>query len=71
MAIEVKKGGRKEYTCAGCGSIINKGEPHMRTGSKDFKRYHKVCWAAKEAAKSIPKDTAPTAEEPEVTTETN
>ena len=43
MAIEVKKGGRKEYTCAGCGKPIAKGEKHFRTGTGTYKRYHAGC----------------------------
>lgn len=44
-AVEVKRGGRSEYICAGCGKLIAKGEAHMRQNSKGgFKRYHKACW---------------------------
>ena len=43
MAIEVKKGGRKEYPCAGCGKPILAHIPHFRTGGKIFKRYHPQC----------------------------
>jgi len=43
MAVDVKKGGRQEYICAGCGLPIAKGEPHKRTGAGTFKRYHPDC----------------------------
>ena len=43
MATEVKKGGRTDYICTGCGEIINKKEPHLRAGGKPFKRYHRQC----------------------------
>ena len=41
--VEVKKGGRVEYTCAGCQEVIKAKEPHLRGGGKPFKRYHKGC----------------------------
>ena len=60
MAVEVKKGGRQEYTCAGCGKPIAKGEAHFRTGAKDFKRYHKACLPAKKPAPKPAETTKPT-----------
>ena len=49
MAVEVKKGGKKDYTCAAeCGVVIGKGEKHFRTGGKGgFKRYHEACLPVK------------------------
>ena len=49
MAVEVKKGGKKDYTCAaGCEVVIGKGERHFRTGGKGgFKRYHEACLPVK------------------------
>lgn len=47
MAVEVKRGGRQDFTCANpdCkkGKTIAKGEPHLRTGNKNYKRYHIGC----------------------------
>ena len=58
MTVEVKKGGRQEYTCEKCGSTINVKEPHFRTGGKGgFKRYHKACLPVKG---QVSKDTDPT-----------
>ncbi len=46
----VKKGGRVDYVCDGCGEIIEKGTPHNRAGnSPNFKRYHEACEAKPKA----------------------
>jgi len=47
----VKRGGRVDYVCDGCGEIIDKGTEHMRAGnSPNFKRYHTKCAAKAEKA---------------------
>ena len=44
LQVEVKKGGKQDYTCAKCNGVIKKGEPHMRQGSKSpYIRTHMTC----------------------------
>jgi hypothetical protein len=44
LRVEVKKGGKQDYTCATCSGVIQKGEPHMRQGSKSpYIRTHMTC----------------------------
>ena len=67
----VKKGGRVDYVCEECKTIIDKGTPHFRSGnSPNFKRYCTKC-AKKIAGKIIPENVDKTpAVTPEATTET-
>ena len=39
----VKRGGRQDYICEGCGKLIPKKTSHVRNGSSPFKRYHPEC----------------------------
>ena len=51
----VKRGGREDYLCAGCGEIIEKGKPHVRKGnSPNFKRFHEGCVDKKPATAEAP-----------------
>ena len=52
MGVTVKKGGREDYTCAGCGKVIPKGTPHVRVAGKPFKRYHEGCVPAPKTPKA-------------------
>jgi len=48
LQVEVKKGGKQDYTCATCNGVIKKGEPHMRQGSKSpYIRTHMTCPSVK------------------------
>ena len=67
MVIEVKKGGRNEYTCTGCGKPIAKGERHFRTGLVPYKRYHEKCVPVVKPEKPAPATV--TAETPEPVTD--
>ena len=43
MTVLVKKGGRQDFTCAGCGQVIEAKVPHLRAGGPPYKRYHQGC----------------------------
>lgn len=48
LQVEVKRGGKQDYTCATCNGVIKKGEPHMRQGSKSpYIRTHMTCPSVK------------------------
>ena len=57
----VKRGGREDYLCTGCGEIIEKGKPHVRKGnSPNFKRYHEGCVDKKTETTEAPAPTTNT-----------
>ena len=44
MAVDlVRKGGRQDFACAGCGKFIARKESHYKEPAKEGKRYHKGC----------------------------